>query len=171
MTSSQNRTLFCPDKHYRQGRRWMRSCSPPASQERLSSAVYLSRYLHGTSDFGLERQVFFFIIPSLELISSIKPIRNVMAFAVDHQHIVRPAPSVDSLIPVLPVDFCVVKRTGIVLYSLRESLSWVKVGSSSFCVPTVYILCDCRTYHYRVGHSSPVVPGRACASPIASDTL
>jgi len=73
-----------------------------------------------------ERQIFFFTIPSLELVSSIKPIRNVMAFAVDHQHIIRLAPSADSLIPVLPVDFCVVKRTGIALYSLRESLSWIK---------------------------------------------
>ncbi|KAI9449700.1 hypothetical protein F5148DRAFT_1353251 [Russula earlei] len=73
-----------------------------------------------------DRQIFFFVIPSLELVSSIKPIRNVMAFAVDHQHIARPMPSVDSPMPILPVDFCVVKRTGIVLYSLRESLSWIK---------------------------------------------
>lgn len=55
-----------------------------------------------------------------------------MAFAVDHRHIVRPVPSIDAPLPVLPVDFCVVKRTGIVLYSLRDSLSYIKVGIFSF---------------------------------------
>ncbi|KAH9998681.1 hypothetical protein BJV77DRAFT_1064681 [Russula vinacea] len=55
-----------------------------------------------------DRQIFFFVIPSLELLN-IKPIRNVMAFAVDHRHI-----------------FCVVKRTGVALYSLRESLKYLK---------------------------------------------
>ena len=34
----------------------------------------------------------------------------------------------DSPMPFLPIDFCVVKRTGIVLYSLRESLKYIKVG-------------------------------------------
>jgi vacuolar protein sorting-associated protein 3 len=51
-----------------------------------------------------------------------------MAFAVDHRHIVRPVPSMDTPMPFLPIDFCVVKRTGIVLYSLRESLKYIKVG-------------------------------------------
>ncbi|KAI0000149.1 hypothetical protein BJV74DRAFT_901315 [Russula compacta] len=73
-----------------------------------------------------DRQIFFFLLPSLELVSGIKPIRNVMALAVDHRHIVRQVPSMDALLPVLPVDFCVVKRTGIVLYSLRDSLSYIK---------------------------------------------
>ncbi|KAF8493445.1 hypothetical protein F5888DRAFT_1948828 [Russula emetica] len=73
-----------------------------------------------------DRQIFFFVIPSLELVSGIKPIRNVMAFAVDHRHIARPVPSMDSPMPFLPIDFCVVKRTGIVLYSLRESLKYIK---------------------------------------------
>ncbi|KAI0279038.1 hypothetical protein BGY98DRAFT_1096408 [Russula aff. rugulosa BPL654] len=72
-----------------------------------------------------DRQIFFFVIPSLEL-ASIKPVRNVMAFAVDHRHIVRPVPSMDSPMPFLPIDFCVVKRTGIVLYNLRESLKYIK---------------------------------------------
>jgi hypothetical protein len=34
----------------------------------------------------------------------------------------------DTPTPFLPIDFCVVKRTGIVLYSLRESLKYIKVG-------------------------------------------
>ena len=87
------------------------------------------------SDSGVDRQIFFFVIPSLELVSGIKPIRNVMAFAVDHQHIVRPVPSMDTPMPFLPIDFCVVKRTGIVLYSLRESLKYIKVGRPAPCFP------------------------------------
>ncbi|KAI0252536.1 hypothetical protein BJV78DRAFT_1201303 [Lactifluus subvellereus] len=73
-----------------------------------------------------DRQIFFYIIPSLEPVLGIKPIRNVIAFAVDQQHVVRPAPSVDSPAPILPVDFCIVKRNAIVLYSLQEQLSYRK---------------------------------------------
>ncbi len=89
------------------------------------------RILPNASDLGEDRQIFFFVIPSLEIVPSIKPIRNVMAFAVDHRHIVRPVPSMDSPMPFLPIDFCVVKRTGIALYNLRESLKYIKVGRSA----------------------------------------
>ena len=103
----------------------------------ISKALVLSgKSVHGfhpsPSDFGVDRQILFFVIPSLELVSTIKPIRNVIAFAVDHQHIVRPVPSMDSPLPFLPIDFCVVKRSSIVLYSLRESLKYIKVGLSAF---------------------------------------
>ncbi|KAH9057206.1 hypothetical protein EDB87DRAFT_1578953 [Lactarius vividus] len=73
-----------------------------------------------------DRQIFLYIIPSLEPVPGIKPIRNVMCFAVDHRHIVRPSLPMDSPAPVLPVDLCVVKRTGIALYSLREQLLYHK---------------------------------------------
>ncbi|KAI9438733.1 hypothetical protein H4582DRAFT_2057353 [Lactarius indigo] len=73
-----------------------------------------------------DRQIFLYIIPSLEPVPGIKPIRNVMCFAVDHRHIVRPSLPMDSPAPVLPVDLCVVKRTGIALYSLRENLLYHK---------------------------------------------
>ncbi|KAH9003555.1 hypothetical protein EDB86DRAFT_2893203 [Lactarius hatsudake] len=73
-----------------------------------------------------DRQIFFYVIPSLEPVPGIKPIRNVMCFAVDHRHIVRPLLPMDSPAPVLPVDLCVVKRTGIGLYSLREQLIYHK---------------------------------------------
>ncbi|KAN0136306.1 hypothetical protein V8E53_005911 [Lactarius tabidus] len=72
-----------------------------------------------------DRQIFLYIIPSLEPVPGIKPIRNVMCFAVDHRHIVRPSLP-DSSAPVLPVDFCVVKRSGVALYSLREQLLYHK---------------------------------------------
>jgi hypothetical protein len=53
----------------------------------------------------------------------------------------------DSPIPFLPIDFCVVKRASIVLYSLRESLK------------------------YKAGRSLPVVLGYVYPSPIASSIL
>jgi len=84
------------------------------------------------SDFQADRQIFLYIIPSLEPVPGIKPIRNVMTFAVDHRHIVRPSLPMDSPAPVLPIDFCVVKRNGIALYSLREQLLYHKVENSSF---------------------------------------
>ncbi|KAH9962293.1 hypothetical protein BGW80DRAFT_1448479 [Lactifluus volemus] len=73
-----------------------------------------------------DRQIFIHIIPSLELVPGIKPIRNVMAFAVDHQHILRTAQAADSPLPTLPVDFCIVKRSAIVLYSIQEQLMYRK---------------------------------------------
>ena len=89
--------------------------------------------------FLIDRQIFFFTIPSLELIQNIKPIRNVIAFAADHQHLSRTVPPIDSPLPLLPVDFCVVKRTGIMLYSLRESLSYIKVSKRFDPVSTNYL--------------------------------
>jgi vacuolar protein sorting-associated protein 3 len=77
-----------------------------------------------------DRQIFIHIIPSLELVPGIKPIRNVMAFAVDHQHILRTAQAADSPLPTLPVDFCIVKRSAIVLYSIQEQLMYRKVSHS-----------------------------------------
>ncbi len=99
----------------------------------ISKALVLSgKNVHDTlpyaSDFGVDRQIFFLVIPSLEPVAGIKPIRNVMVFAVDHRHIMRPIPSMDSPMPFLPIEFSVVKRTGIALYSLRESLKYIKVG-------------------------------------------
>ncbi len=94
-----------------------------------------------------------------------------MAFAVDHRHIVRPVPSMDSPMPFLPIDFCVVKRNAIVLYSLRESLKCIKVGSTAFPFRLLNVLLDPRKYHYKAGRSLPVVLGYVYASPIASSTL
>ena len=94
-----------------------------------------------------------------------------MAFAVDHRHIVRPVPSMESPMPFLPIDFCVVKRTGIVLYNLRESLKYIKVCRPAFSFQLLKVLVDLRKYHYKVGHSLPVVLGYVYASPIASSTL
>jgi hypothetical protein len=77
----------------------------------------------------------------------------------------------DSPMPFLPIDFCVVKRAGIVLYSLRESLKYIKVGRSAFPFRLLKMLLDPRKYHYKAGRSLPVVLGYVYASPIASSTL
>jgi vacuolar protein sorting-associated protein 3 len=89
------------------------------------------------SNYWPDRQIFVYTIPSLTLVPGIKPIRNVMAFAVDHQHILRTAQGADSSLPTLPVDFCIVKRSAIVLYSIQEQLMYHKV---SYSIPFPFTL-------------------------------
>ena len=58
----------------------------------------------------------------------IKPIRNVVTFAVDEQHLKRPPQYMTDIpVPVEPIEFCVIKRSAIMLYSLRERLYYQKV--------------------------------------------
>ncbi|KIY53605.1 hypothetical protein FISHEDRAFT_32990, partial [Fistulina hepatica ATCC 64428] len=71
-----------------------------------------------------DHQLYFFALPALQL-SSIKPIRNVITFAVDHQHLIKPTPSHSRSSPE-PVEFCVIKRNSIALYSLFEQLIYRK---------------------------------------------
>ncbi|KAH9924078.1 uncharacterized protein B0H18DRAFT_1085579 [Fomitopsis serialis] len=75
-----------------------------------------------------DHQVYIYTLPSLDQIppTVIKPIRNVVTIAVDEQHLRRPPP-VDPSHPVDPVDFCVIKRSAISLYSLyKERLFFQK---------------------------------------------
>ena len=72
--------------------------------------------------------------------------------------------------PFLPIDFCVVKRAGIVLYSLRESLKFIKVGRSAFPFRLLKVLLNPRKYHYKAGRSLPVELDYVYASSIASST-
>ncbi|KAI9567481.1 hypothetical protein HD554DRAFT_2192701 [Boletus coccyginus] len=68
-----------------------------------------------------DRQVHFYTLPSLDPAPNIKPIRHVEIFAVDQHHLLRVAPTVlDSQSKLQPVDFCVIKRNTIALYSLYE---------------------------------------------------
>jgi hypothetical protein len=71
-----------------------------------------------------DRQIHFYTLPSLDPVppNIIKPIRNVVTFAVDHQHLKRPPPSLSDPSAIKPIDFCVIKRSNIALYSLRERL-------------------------------------------------
>ena len=76
-----------------------------------------------------DHQIHFFTIPSLTPFP-IKPIRHVVTFAVDDQHLKRPPPSLSSqgVRPTVEsVDFCVVKRAALAMYSLRDRLSYLKV--------------------------------------------
>lgn len=77
----------------------------------------------------------------------------------------------DSPMPFLPIDFSVVKRSGIVLYSLRESLKYIKVGLTVFLFRPLKVSIDPRIYLCKAGRSLPVVLGYVYALPIASSTL
>ena len=93
---------------------------------RASSAVSL-----GCSDPCLvDRQIHFYTLPALDVVSHnmIKPIRNVVTFAVDEQHLKRPPQFMNDIpVPVEPIEFCVIKRSAVSLYTLRERLFFQKV--------------------------------------------
>ncbi|KAF9817728.1 hypothetical protein IEO21_03277 [Rhodonia placenta] len=74
-----------------------------------------------------DHQVSIYKLPFLELmpLTVIKPIRNVVTIAVDEQHLRRPVRS-DPSQPADAVEFCVIKRNTIALYSLRERLFFQK---------------------------------------------
>ncbi|XP_006463098.1 hypothetical protein AGABI2DRAFT_73334 [Agaricus bisporus var. bisporus H97] len=65
-----------------------------------------------------DHQIYFYTLPFLDLVN-IKPIRNVLTFAVDHRHLQRPPVLVNE-----PVEFSVIKRTGIAMFSLRNDKLW-----------------------------------------------
>jgi vacuolar protein sorting-associated protein 3 len=68
-------------------------------------------------------QVYFYTIPSLDPVPNISPLRNVVTFAVDEQHLRRPPLNISGpTANVEPVDLCIIKRTSIQLYQLREIL-------------------------------------------------
>jgi hypothetical protein len=81
-----------------------------------------------------DHQIYFYTVPSLDPFP-IKPIRHVVAFAVDDQHLKRPPPSLSPQgvrLPLESVDFCIVKRSGLAMYSLKDRLSYLKVGLRIF---------------------------------------
>ena len=75
---------------------------------------------------NLDGQLHFFTLPELKILA-IPPIRNVYAIAMDQQALSRPllhAP----VHTVEAVDFCVIKKTALGLFSLREKLVFHKVS-------------------------------------------
>ncbi|KAK2463814.1 hypothetical protein APHAL10511_004119 [Amanita phalloides] len=70
-----------------------------------------------------DAQLHFYTLPSLDAIPNniTRPIRHVVTFAVDQLQLQRPASHT-----VEPVDFCVVKRRAIALYTLRDRLYYHK---------------------------------------------
>ncbi|OJT07519.1 hypothetical protein TRAPUB_1615 [Trametes pubescens] len=78
---------------------------------------------------AIGHQIHFYTLPALDMVplNLIKPIRNVVAFAVDELHMKRPPQYANDIpVPVEPIEFCVVKRSAIALYSLRERLFFQK---------------------------------------------
>ena len=68
-----------------------------------------------------------------------------MTFAVDDHHLKRPAASTNPSgvpQPVDPVDFCVVKRNGIAMYTLKDRLIYQKV-CLKFFFPRPSLQFDC----------------------------
>ena len=115
----------------------MKLSSYPVSQGHsynpvLQYIIYLF-YSHGLIYIFLpscsaDHQVHFYTVPSLDPFP-IKPIRHVVTFAVDDQHLKRPPPSAQGVrLPVEPVDFCIVKRSSLAMYSLKDRLSYLKVS-------------------------------------------
>lgn len=72
-----------------------------------------------------DRQIHFYTLPNLEP-HSIKPIRNIVIFAVDEQQVRRPAQTSNATLGYTtvadPVDLCAIKRGGIAMFSLRDRL-------------------------------------------------
>ncbi|KZT07023.1 uncharacterized protein LAESUDRAFT_812372 [Laetiporus sulphureus 93-53] len=70
-------------------------------------------------------QVYIYTLPSLDMVPSsvIRPIRGVVTIAADEEHLRRPAASASSQ-GVQPVDFCVIKKSSIEMYSLQERLKY-----------------------------------------------
>lgn len=80
-----------------------------------------------------DRQFHIYTLPSLDLVPNAKPVRNVEALAVDHNHLQRPAAtslttratSTSANFPtergkIDAIDLCVIKRSTIAMYSLGE---------------------------------------------------
>ncbi|GLB42247.1 putative CNH domain containing protein [Lyophyllum shimeji] len=75
-----------------------------------------------------DRTLHFYTLPSLDPVSLniVKPIRHVVTFAVDHNDLKRPPPPIATPTLQAEVSFCIIKRTGIAMYVMRERLSFLK---------------------------------------------
>ncbi|KAL6298204.1 hypothetical protein BKA93DRAFT_744633 [Sparassis latifolia] len=101
-----------------------------------------------------DAQVHFYTLPALDPVG-IKPIRNVVTLAVDEQHLRKPPPSPNDLPQTIePIEFCVIKRNAIALYSLREKLFFQKeiplpLGGA-LARRTGHYLCLADSEHYNI---------------------
>ncbi|KJA21405.1 hypothetical protein HYPSUDRAFT_140625 [Hypholoma sublateritium FD-334 SS-4] len=75
-----------------------------------------------------DHQIHFYTIPSLDPYPT-KPIRHAITFAVDDQHLKRLQPLLSASgvpLPPEPVDFCVVKRSSIAIFTMKDRLLYQK---------------------------------------------
>jgi len=86
----------------------------------VSLAELFGFFANFTVFFNPDNQLHFFTLPELNILP-IPPIRNVQAITVDQRALTRP-PLDAPIHTVEPVDFCVTKKTGLGLFSLREKL-------------------------------------------------
>ncbi|TFK48940.1 hypothetical protein OE88DRAFT_1663216 [Heliocybe sulcata] len=80
-----------------------------------------------------DRQIHIYTLPSLDPVPAtlVRPVRNVVSFAVDDEHMRRPPPP-DPSYPMEPVEFCAIKRNGIACFSFaRDRLLFQKEIPSS----------------------------------------
>jgi hypothetical protein len=77
-----------------------------------------------------DRTLHFYTMPSLDPVSLniVKPIRHVSTFAVDHRDLQRPQASFSNPSAIDTVNFCIIKRSSIAMYTMRERLSYLKVN-------------------------------------------
>jgi hypothetical protein len=79
---------------------------------------------------SVDRQIHFFTLPSLE-VHTIKPVRNIITFAVDEQQLRLPAPTQNEMLGYStvadPVDLCAIKRGGIAMFTLKDRLLYSRV--------------------------------------------
>ncbi|KAJ7167305.1 hypothetical protein C8R43DRAFT_1160804 [Mycena crocata] len=76
-----------------------------------------------------DHQIHFYTLPALDVVPPhvIKPIRNVVTFAVDQNHLKRPTPPPSAPLSSLEaIDLCVIKRSSIAMYGLRDRLFYQK---------------------------------------------
>ena len=90
----------------------------------------------------LDHQIHFYTIPSLDPYPT-KPIRHAITFAVDDQHLKRLQPLLSASgmpLPPEPVDFCVVKRSSIAIFTMKDRLIYQKVWLKTKHSPCQLIL-------------------------------
>lgn len=101
---------------------------------RCVGVVYQEKGVRRIELHRLDNQIHFYTIPMLDPIPSnvIRPIRNVISFTVDDQYL-KLHPSGDPYNQIPPVEFCVIKRASIAMYTLKDRLLLQKVRSLEFC--------------------------------------
>jgi vacuolar protein sorting-associated protein 3 len=104
---------------------------PSISRALILSGKCLEHSLWFTVDLTVDSQVHFYTLPSLDVVpyQIIRPIRHVVAFVVDDRHLRRPV-SMLGASGGEAVDFCVIKKKELVLYTLRDKLVYLKVCPS-----------------------------------------
>lgn len=117
----------------------------------LSGKQTLLSHSTPPKDTFKDRQIHFYTLPSLDPVPNIKPIRHVETLVVDQHHLLRAPPTVHDIANKLqPLDFCVMKRSAIAIYSLyEERLVYSRVSSSRFRGIPVTVMKPCLFRKFR----------------------